>query len=303
MLMDSHLVLLRKRQKNLYASKIVLLSPAKLNLYLNITGKYPAQSKYSGFHRIESIFERISLCDKISLELTRSPYIKILSNKKYLETADNLCVKAAALLKEKLCLPYGFKIFLKKNIPVGSGLGGGSSNAATVILGINNLLKLNLTNSDLYKFGESVGSDVNFFLSQSSFAVVSGRGEQVSPFQGKCFDHLILWPNVHLSTKEVYNYKTVKLTNFLPNVKMLQQALKKGDVEAAKKNIFNALENSALSLCEKLSIAYKKLTTMGITVKVTGSGSAMYTFLDDISEKKIKNILSRGWLIFKVKTF
>ena len=100
-----------EKRKNYYASNIKLLSPAKINLYLNIVGKYS-----SGFHCIESIVERVSFFDHLAIKVTKEPLIRITSNWKELEVEHNLCFKAAKFLKDKYNLPFGFHIFLDKNI-------------------------------------------------------------------------------------------------------------------------------------------------------------------------------------------
>lgn len=296
--MDSRLIVSLKSAKNFYGSKIKVLSPAKINLYLNILGKYP-----SGFHKIESIAERISLFDELTIVVAKHNDIKIFCNKINLANGENLCVKAARLLKEKYKIGHGFDIHLFKRIPVGSGLGGGSSNAALTLLAINKLCKLNLSQNVLYKLGSSIGSDVNFFLAQSRFAVISGRGEKVLPIEGKTLRHAIIWPGVTLATKMVYGSYRGKLTKFLNNVKILIYALKKGDSCLIKNNIFNALENSALCLCVELSAARIKLLKGGIFLKVTGSGSAMYTLCKDSLQRKVKSILPKDYFVFYAQTF
>lgn len=286
-----------KRQSNFYGSRVEILSPAKINLYLNILGKYPG-----GFHRIESIVERVSLFDKITIEVSRRPRIEILSNEISIANKDNLCVCAAALLKEEFKLPFNFNIFLNKRIPIGAGLGGGSSNAASTLLGIAGLLNLKLTVPQLYKLGSKLGSDVNFFLSQSSFAFIYGRGEKVIPFSGKKLRHFIVWPKITLSTKKVYRKTRVKLTKFLCNVKILRYALNRGDIFLVKKNIFNVLEKSALGLCGQMDEVKQFFNNQEVFCRVTGSGSALYT----ISEKthyKIDGLLPEKWLGFEVQTF
>jgi len=296
--MDSRLIVSRKSVKNFYGSKIKVLSPAKINLYLNILGKYP-----SGFHKIESIAERISLFDEITITIAKHNDIKIYCNKKDLENCENLCVKAARLLKEKYKINFGFDIRLFKRIPVGSGLGGGSSNAALTMLAINELCKLNLSQKVLYKLGSLIGSDVNFFLAQSRFAIISGKGEKVLPIEGKTLKHTIIWPGVSLATKRVYGNYRGKLTKFLNNVNILTCALKKGDNYLVKNSIFNALENSALCLCVELSAAKNKLFKNGIFSKVTGSGSAIYTLCKESLQRKIKSILPEDYFVFHAQTF
>ncbi|MCM8820097.1 MAG: 4-(cytidine 5'-diphospho)-2-C-methyl-D-erythritol kinase, partial [Candidatus Omnitrophica bacterium] len=226
--MVSQLIVSLQKHNSIYGSRVKILSPAKLNLYLNVLGKYPINSKFFGYHKIESIMERISIFDEISIEVKRKSDILLYSNYKYLETQDNLCLKAAKLLKKLYKIPYGFKIFLKKNIPIGAGLGGGSSNAASTILGIDALLNLKLSLRELYSCGEALGSDVNFFLSQSPFALVYGRGEGVERFGGKILKHCIFWPKVSLSTATVYKAFNMKLTKFLSNANILRYAIIKG---------------------------------------------------------------------------
>ena len=297
--MASPLIISLKKHKSFCGSKIKILSPAKINLYLNIKGKYPG-----GFHQIESILERISLCDQISVRLTKTPVIKLSSNLKSLETDDNLIFKAAQLLKERFKIPFGFDIFLQKIIPIGAGLGGGSSNAASTLLGLNQLLDLRLKRETIYSLGRQLGSDVNFFLSESQFAFLEGRGEKVTPLKIKNkFSHFIIWTGISISTKRVYTGMRVKLTKFFNNVNIMRYALKKGDVPLIKKSIFNALEKRALSLYAELARAKMYLEKRGIFAKVTGSGSAFYTVGNGISLSKLKRSVPKEWVIFGVNTF
>jgi 4-diphosphocytidyl-2C-methyl-D-erythritol kinase len=151
--------------------------------------------------------------------------------------------------------------------------------------------------------GKSIGSDVNFFLSQSSFALMEGRGEKVKPFKGFGLSHVIIWPKVNLATKMVYAAQRAKLTKFLNNVKILQYALKKGDIELVRNNIFNALEKPALSLCRQLSQAQEELSRESIFAKVTGSGSALYTVASGLKADRLKKILPGDWFIREARTF
>jgi len=316
--MASPLIISLKKHKSFCGSKIKILSPAKINLYLNIKGKYPG-----GFHRLESIVERISLCDQISIRLTKTPVIKLSSNLKSLETNDNLVFKAAQLLKERFKIPFGFDIFLQKRIPIGAGLGGGSSNAASTLLGLNQLLDLRLKREGIYSLGRQLGSDVNFFLSESQFAFLTGRGEKVTALKiRKKLSHFIIWPGISISTKRVYagmrvhpvrsiklneqKNKTsngVELTKFFNNANIMRYALKKGDIPLIKKSIFNALEKRALSFYAELGRVKMYLEKRGIFAKVTGSGSAFYTVGSAISLSKIKRLVPKEWVVFEVNTF
>lgn len=300
--MASPLILSLKKRKKCYPGSITVLSPAKINLYLNILGKYR-----NGFHRIESIVERISLCDEITIKIKQSPSMTIKSNNPTLQTKNNLIVKAAKLIKQKFNLPWGFDIVLNKKIPVGAGLGGGSSNAASTLIALNQLLNLRLSRESLYVLGAKLGSDVNFFLSQSKFAFIEGRGQKITPLMiDKTFHHYIIWPALEISTKKVYKNCRVKLTKFFNNVNIIKYALKGGDVSLTNKSIFNVLEQSAFLTCAGLKEVKDFFSLKKIPVALSGSGSAFYTLASQkggMSFKKLKNLLPKDWLLFKVQTF
>lgn len=304
--MVSPLIISLKRQKGFLGSRVNILSPAKINLYLNIIGKYT-----KGFHRIESVVERISLCDDIIIEIKKEPSVDISSNIKILETKDNIIFKAIAILKKKFKIPFGFNIYLKKNIPLGSGLGGGSSNAASTILALKSLFGWSLNKKELYKLGASLGSDVNFFLAESQFALLEGRGQKVTPLDiPSKFKHFIIWPALSISTKEVYSHTVGKLTKFFNNVKIIQYALKKADSSLIKASIFNALEKSAYLVSNKLRKAKLRLQDKGLFFYLTGSGSAFYSITtlqkvkrDSTTIEKLKKIVPRKWLILEAQTF
>jgi len=296
--MASQLILSLRRQKNCYGSRISLLSPAKLNLYLNILGKLP-----SGYHRIESLVERVSLCDRIGITVTKTPDIRISCNDKKLAVCDNLCCRAARLVQEKFGLPWGFDIALTKKIPVGAGLGGGSSNAASVIIAINALLRLKMSQKVMFELGARLGSDVNFFLAQTQYAFIYGRGEKVVPFTGRFLRHWVIWPGVHLSTALVYSKYTSKLTNIFNNAKILRYAVTKGDTVLVKENLYNALEKSALSASSELKQAQEQLLAQGVFCRVTGSGSALYTIIDRAAPARVLRGLPKRWRAFAVHTF
>ncbi|MFO8052876.1 MAG: 4-(cytidine 5'-diphospho)-2-C-methyl-D-erythritol kinase [Candidatus Omnitrophota bacterium] len=295
--MDSQLIISQKKQRNSCGSKIELLNPAKINLYLNIVGKS------GGYHRLESIVERISLFDKLSIKVRPDSSIKISSNNKQLETKKNLCYKAAKLIKDEFNISFGFDIYLEKNIPIGSGLGGGSSNAAFTLLGIKELLSLEISKDRLYRMGQKLGSDVNFFLTDSKFAYLSGRGQIVEPLSSKIkLNHFIVWPRISISTKEVYKNSKAKLTRFFSNVNMLKYSLKNLDYYLLKKGIYNCLEKSAFALCKKLFELKKSLNRNGMVSVMSGSGSAFYT-VGLKNYKEIKKIVPDNWIVHKVQTF
>ena len=140
---------------------MILKSPAKINLFLNIVNK-----RNDGYHDIETYFQLINLYDEITLDVISGSKINFSSNSDLLCDDNNLCVKAAEILKNHVLVghEHNASIKLLKNIPIGGGLGGGSSNAASVLLGLNDLWKCNLKKEELLSLGEKLGSDVPVFI-------------------------------------------------------------------------------------------------------------------------------------------
>ena len=306
MLMNFPVLTLPENVKNCAPGKIKVFSPAKINIYLNIIGKYN-----NGFHKIESIVNRISLFDEITIALNIGGKLRFNCDCRKLVTNGNLCLKAAALLKRRYRLNSGFDIYLKKNIPIGGGLGGGSSNAAYTILGINRLLNLGLSIKELMVLGEELGSDVNFFFSQVPWAYLSGRGQIVKPLNiAAKFNYLLVYPNQELSTALVYGRLKSGLTKFINNVSILTYALRKKDYSLVERLSFNCLETSALSLKESLRGVKRLLVKEGFFCRLSGSGSTFFSFLRSNPFKKNKsvNILmskvrKKGFLAFIVRTY
>ena len=152
--------------------KISIKSPAKINLHLEVIGK-----RNDGYHELAMIMQNIDLADYLEFEINKEGLIKLKSDCNHLSLdSDNLIVKSANLLKKLSNNDLGANIFLKKNIPIGAGLAGGSSNAAATLIGLNMLWNLNLDNNELLKLSASLGSDVPFFINGGT-QLCFGRGE------------------------------------------------------------------------------------------------------------------------------
>ncbi|MEA1911118.1 MAG: 4-(cytidine 5'-diphospho)-2-C-methyl-D-erythritol kinase [Spirochaetota bacterium] len=180
-------------------NKLKILAPGKINLHLQITSK-----RDDGFHNLISIFQMVSLYDEMTIESTRSN--KIIVNGNFdCSMENNLIYKAADWLKKTFTINYGFRITCNKNIPSGAGMGGGSSDAAATLIGINSLLKLNISDNVLQKGALKLGSDIPFFLG-SATAIAEGRGEKLYPLKTRK-DLILLICNTGLysSTKEAFN--------------------------------------------------------------------------------------------------
>ncbi|MDD5669812.1 MAG: 4-(cytidine 5'-diphospho)-2-C-methyl-D-erythritol kinase, partial [Candidatus Omnitrophica bacterium] len=182
---------------------MILHSYAKVNLYLRVLDK-----REDGFHSLITLFERIDLSDKIILTPLPGRKITLSCNRKDLACdSSNLAYRSARLLQDTFDVPRGVNIKLIKKIPIGSGMGGGSSNAASVLMGLNRLWRLRLTTRRLADLGARIGSDVPFFVYNVPFAAATGRGERIIPLDGlrktKLY-HFLAVPRLHVSTPVVY---------------------------------------------------------------------------------------------------
>lgn len=292
--MDSLAMPLLVKSKNSYAIKV--RCPAKLNLYLNILGTYP-----NGFHNIETIVNRINLCDELTIRRTKDESISLQCNVPDLQNEKNICVKAARLLRQKKKIRFGVELTLIKRIPHGAGLGGGSSDAASTLLGMNALFRLKLSQEELYRLGARLGSDINFFLSGYSFARLWGRGENVDPFQCKTrLDYMIVFCGENLSTQKIYRKTKVKLTKFLDNANIIYHALEHKDKTLLRQGMFNALEASSFAYSQELKKRKDLLKKRGFIM--SGSGSAFFTLIDRTADyEKLKKMMPRSWKAYRVR--
>ena len=182
---------------------ITLLSPAKVNLFLHVLDRRP-----DGYHDVVTLFHRVSLCDQLSLKKLRSDHVKfrlITNHPKLTVTRENLIYRAYQLLCKTASWKGGIQVSLKKNVPIGAGLGGGSSNAAFFLMGMNQLFGLGLPKVTLLRLGAQLGSDVPFFLHDLNQAIGTGRGECVQPipFQRQAWFVLVV-PSFSISTRLAY---------------------------------------------------------------------------------------------------
>lgn len=173
-------------------------SPAKLNLFLHIVGQ-----RDNGYHELESIFQFLDYGDTIAIRKTTSAEIKLLTPIAGVNHDDNLIVKAAKLLQQTTSCQLGAEIKVTKRLPMGGGIGGGSSNAATVLLALNKLWKTNVSDVELSELGLSLGADVPIFV-HGHAAFAQGVGEKLTAVNPKEHWYLVVHPNVHISTAEVF---------------------------------------------------------------------------------------------------
>jgi len=205
--------------QDLARKKIIIKSPAKINLHLEVIGK-----REDGFHELAMIMRNIDLSDYLEFQINDEGLIKLESDCNDLSlSGDNLIVKSANLLRKKSNIDFGANIFLRKNIPIGAGLAGGSSNAAATLIGLNKLWDLNLDKETLCSLASNLGSDIPFFIN-GGIQLCFGRGEILEKLDSYFEYGVILLknPNVSVSTAETYKkYSNRFCDQYLTNIEIL----------------------------------------------------------------------------------
>lgn len=288
---------------------MILNSFAKLNLYLEVLKK-----RKDSYHNISTLFERIDLSDKIILKARPDNLIKIIcKNPGVPKDSSNLCYRSAKLLQEKFHINQGLNIKIIKRIPQGAGLGGGSSNAATVLLGLNKLWKLNLSWERLAMLARKIGCDVPFFIYNTCFALGQARGDRVKPLKG--FRNLELWhilvvPKIKVLTPKIYRQcdRYSELTIPKHNVKILISGLRKKDLSLISQLLFNSLEEITTRLYPEVQRIKEALTRCGLkSILMSGSGPAVFgiVLLRKEAERISRQLRRqhRSWQVFVTRTF
>jgi len=189
-----------------------LTAPAKLNLFLHITGQ-----RTDGYHNLQTIFQLLDFGDTLTLQKRNDNCIRFRCNLSELADDSNLVVRAARALQQRCQLTAGVDIELYKQIPAGAGLGGGSSDAATTLLGLNQLWQLQLSTTDLANIGKSLGADVPVFVHAHS-AWAEGTGDILTPVELPQAYFVVLTPACHISTARIFSHE--QLTRDSPAIKI-----------------------------------------------------------------------------------
>ncbi len=184
------------------------LAPAKINLVLHILFRHK-----NGYHELFTIFQKITLFDELEISLAEDISIEVKGDIHVPAGKDNLCIKAAQLFFEASGLSGGVRIKLYKNIPVGAGLGGGSSDAGAVLKALNDLYQKPLSETELLRIAREVGADVPFFVSPYSTALAKGIGDVLSPWPTHPAWYILVFPGIKISTS--WAYQNLRLTTCL----------------------------------------------------------------------------------------
>jgi 4-diphosphocytidyl-2-C-methyl-D-erythritol kinase len=255
-------------------------APAKINLFLKILEKQD-----DGYHSLQSVFQLIDLYDELYFKKRKDNKISIQYNVQSIKKENDLCAKAANLILKGLNV--GVDIVIKKNIPIGGGLGGGSSDAATTLLALNKLFNINFKKKKLMDFGLALGADVPFFIYGTN-AWAEGIGEKLSPISIGDNEYLLFIPNIPISTKSIF--KDFKLTK-----KSIPLKIATSINDVAQDQILNDLHDNILEKYPKLRELIDWLKEYG-EPKITGTGSTLFMksnnvkYIKEIYKKKPKDI-------------
>ena len=242
-----------------------LLAPAKLNLFLHITGR-----RADGYHLLQSVFALIDWCDTLHFERRSDGGISREDLGQPLP-ADDLVVRAAKALQIATGTSYGAHIGIDKQIPAQAGLGGGSSDAATCLLALNRLWNLGLPLENLSAIGLSLGADVPFFLCGRN-AWVEGVGEKITPIHLAPARYLVAKPPQGLATQRMFSDPTLKRDT--------DTATLSGFAGSPQGFGCNDLQAVAERLCPAVTQALQWLSSMGLSGRMSGSGSAVFAWAD-----------------------
>lgn len=283
-------------------SNFTLQSPAKLNLYLKVLNKRP-----DGFHNISTLFQRINLFDDIQFKKRTDGKIKISCNHPHVPIGPkNLVYKVAQILQKEFNIADGVDFKINKRIPVAAGLAGGSSNAATALLGLNRLWKLDLTTDQLVDYARQIGSDVAFFLYDTSWAIGTNKGDRIKKIAiAQQLWHILVVPKVKMYSWKVYGGLNLKLTNKKDNVNILIHDLQNENFANLGDLLENDLENEIIRLCPKLLKLKDKLKGLNVRgAMISGSGPSVFGITDsETSAQQIRTqLIKRYSQVFVVRT-
>ena len=257
---------------------MVIQTPAKINITLDIIGK-----RENGYHDVKMIMQKVSLFDIIEIEKANS--ISIETNLPYLPCdRRNIVYRASEAFFEHTGIIGGAKIKMQRSIPVGAGLAGGSTNAAGVLMALDEMYGTQLSKEILFKLGSKLGADVAFFIDGSSTCLAEGLGEVLTPITPNNLKGYIVLakPNFPVSTKWVY--ESLKLDRIMqrPNTELVIEAIKNGDLKTVAENMVNVLETVTIDRYPEIERYKKNMLRCGAIGSImSGSGSTAFGIFDD----------------------
>jgi len=284
-------------------SSLNLTSPAKLNLFLHINGRRGPNDEHSGYHELQTVFQILDRGDEMFFTQANEPEITITPELDGLKVEDNLIYRAAILLKEAALLfgaqptsTFGARIHIDKYLPMGGGVGGGSSNAATTLIALNHIWQLDFSEDQLAKLGAKLGADVPVFVRGHS-AWAEGIGDELSPIELPENWYLILTPKCHISTIEIFSHE--RLTRDTPKQRIapaLEGQAQTNSNIYCDGNYHNDCEALVSELNPEIREALNWLNQYG-EGRLTGTGACCFSRFD--TEAEAKQVLNEAQSKFK----
>jgi 4-diphosphocytidyl-2-C-methyl-D-erythritol kinase len=263
---------------------LTLPAPAKLNLFLHVTGR-----RADGYHELQTVFQFITLHDVISLTKRDDSQIKRLTDWPELPQEDDLMVKAAHALVSATGVSAGVDITIEKNIPLGGGLGGGSSDAATVLCGLNRLWDLNLTNSKLAAIGLKLGADVPIFI-HGHAAWAEGTGEILTSIDPPEEDYLLIVPPVHVSTAKIFTHPALTRDSSPIKIADFLEGQGHNDLEVVVRQEYSAVD-TAINWLQQFA-----------KVRMTGTGAGIFISVESpLAGQTIAKQAPSDWPCFVIR--
>jgi len=270
------------------SNAIELRCPAKLNLFLHIIGR-----RADGYHLLQSVFQLIDWCDILSLKQIPENEIRRIDPIPDIPPEQDLVVRAAQLLKDFCKIDGGAEIRLEKNIPMGAGLGGGSSDAASTLIGLNHLWNLQLDKAELCQLGLKLGADVPFFIFGEN-AFVEGVGEKLQAISLESQDFVVIFPNQGIATAQIFqdpqltrDHAPITIDRFLASPSSYRS---------------NDCQTVAAQKCPEVKQALDWIDKLvpNSAPCMSGSGSSVFAALDPKTDTaNLENLLQnlpKGWI-------
>ena len=257
-------------------NEIVTKCPAKINLNLQILDK-----REDGYHNIRTHFQLIDIYDHLKFKSNKDGNIIVKSQEAYLQDKNNTIYVAAEKLQNLTNVNEGIEVEVKKNIPIGSGLGGASSNAASTLVALNKIWGLNLNKPELIKIAATIGADVPFFVFGKN-AVGEGIGDKLEEINVTSKKILLITPNIHSSSKEMFNFYDQSQNSVIEII---------SDKQNSFWNVFLSQNPSIKDFIFSNNLENK--------INLSGSGSSLFINYEDNSEiDKIVKKIPRNWRLF-----
>ena len=260
---------------------VVLPSPAKLNLFLHITGR-----RADGYHSLQTIFQLLDYGDSLTFTLNQSGDISLSPAMDTVAAEDNLIVRAARLLQSAAGCTQGCDIVIDKQIPMGAGLGGGSSNAATALVGLNQLWQSGLSSDELADLGTQLGADVPVFV-RGNTAFAEGIGELLTAVELPEQWYLVITPDVQVSTAEIFSNPQLTRDTSPIKIRALSEVQYRNDCQAVVTELYPAVKQ-----------ALDWAADYGNSL-MTGTGASVFCSFDNQTEaQRALDLVPEYWSAF-----